>query len=151
MCSSTVLAFFFTLLLLLRWLGESGDSAEWHAPQYFVHCALLKREEKICLLHYEFVCLYFWSKTLKVEFMKTEVPKKISIEVAVDFLIAWCMCSGFTPIGQLDLVDGVVRGPLPPPSRQHCEVVHTDILSLGNLSLFAPRKYIISLEVLILL
>ena len=29
---------------------------------------------------------------------------------------------GYTPIGQLDVVDGLVRGPLPPPSRADCEV-----------------------------
>jgi hypothetical protein len=31
-------------------------------------------------------------------------------------------CAGYTPIGQLDTEDGLVRGPLAPPSREHCEV-----------------------------
>jgi len=30
---------------------------------------------------------------------------------------------GFTPIGQLDLKDGLVRGPVPPPSKSDCQVL----------------------------
>ncbi len=31
--------------------------------------------------------------------------------------------TGFTPIGQLDLKDGLVRGPVPPPSKSDCQVL----------------------------
>ena len=49
-------------------------------------------------------------------------------------------CSGFTPIGQLDMDDGLVRGPLAPPSREHCEVTQ-ETQTINSICFFQNFKF----------